>query len=308
MPLSPDEQRIADRLAGLYRTTETRILDQLADATTSPVAKARLRDLLVEVRSETGALRTGTRSWLSTDLPAAYAAGATHAASTLGAVFSWTQTHREAAQALAAQHWADVGAHLREVETSTLRGIRRLLDDEVRRQILEGTPRRGDLARAIQRETGVATVRYADRSRHSIADYGDTLARTATATVRNTGEFNLSRQEGVTYMQATDGADCGLTAHNDPVKADGLVLPIDEAESYPIAHPRCARSWSPMPHVRTLEEAEEARLYSDEEAAERAAAERARAAASNVDGHPRGTFAREPRQARTAREARPSRI
>ena len=138
-----------------------------------------------------------------------------------------------------------------------------------------------------------------------MADYGDTLARTTTATVRNAGELTLSRAEGVTFMECFDGPDCGLTAHNDPVKANGLVLPIDEAESYPVAHPRCARSWSPRPDVRTAEEAEAGRRYDDVEAERLAEAEQRRAAETLVDGRRRGTFAvREPRTGRAARAVR----
>lgn len=310
MPLGPDEQRIADRLTALYRASEQRLLDQLADAATSPAAARRLRALLREHRREAARIRQGTRAWITRDLPDAYTLGGAHAADTLGTVFSWTQTHREAIQALAAATWDDVAATLADMEASTARGIRRLLDDDVRSQLLEGiTGRRGadDLGRAIARETGILRVTYADGSTRSIVDYADTLSRTSTALTRNAGELNLSRAEGVTHMECFDGADCQLETHDSGGLANGLVVPIEVAEQHPIAHPRCARLWSPRPDVTTPEEAEAARRYDPDTQERMAVEERDRARRETVEGFRPGRFARAPRLPRSPRAPRTSR-
>jgi len=42
----------------------------------------------------------------------------------------------------------------------------------------------------------------------------------------------------------SDGPDCGWTYHEDPEKADGMVVSIAEARANPIAHPHCVRRFS----------------------------------------------------------------
>ncbi|HEX2578684.1 MAG TPA: hypothetical protein VHK88_20235 [Aquihabitans sp.] len=314
MPLTPDEEAIADRLTDLHRATQESLLAQIASASTSPNAKSHLRALLAEVDRLFTQLLEGARAWVSDALPGLYRAGATAAANAAGNAFAWTQVHREAVEALARRTWDDVATTLQQVSADTKRVIRSLLDDTVRRQVVEGVPgprASGQLARALQSETGAATVTYSNGARHAMADYADTVARTTTATTRNAGAINQARADGITYVEVFDGSDCGWASHNTPPLANGLVVTLEEAESQPLSHPRCARSFGPRPDVRTPQEAEEGRRYSPAEQQRMAAEERARAATQNVDGRRRGTFAaptaptgRQPRASRSSRATR----
>lgn len=72
--------------------------------------------------------------------------------------------------------------------------------------------------------------------------------------------------------------NCGLRTHDDPQKANGLILPIAEARNYPLSHPRCGRSTSPRANVRTAYDAEHAQPSTTAaQRADQAAVEQARA-------------------------------
>lgn len=318
MAFTPEEDELHSALTSHHRAVEGRVLREIADAATSSRPRPRLRGLLADVNRWMASLVDGTRRWLSTALPRAYGGGATQAAATMGLRFDWTTPHRDAVEALARQAWDDVAGTLQGVGADTKRAIRSLLDDAVRSQIVEGVPgprASAELARAIQSETGAMTVRYSNGARHSVSDWADSVARTTTATTRNAGVFARSREAGVTYAECADGSDCALgPGHNSGPLANGLVLPLDEAEGLTLSHPRCARSWSPRPDVRTPDEADEARRFTPEEQEAMAAEERARAARQNVGGRPRGTLAapraegRQPRTGRAGRAPRATRV
>jgi len=316
MPLSADEEEWANGLTLSARAVEERALRDIADAATSVRPKARLRGLLADVNRWVASLVDGARRWVAGTLPKAYQSGASASAASMGLRFDWTTPHREAVESLARRVWDDVAGTLQDVSATTQRAIRSLLDDAVRRQIVEGVPgprASAELARAIQSETGAMTVTYRDGSRHAVSDYADTVSRTATATTRNAGTFAQTRDGGVTYMECFDGPDCQWTSHNTGGLANGTIVTIEFAEDHVTSHPRCARSYSPRPDIRTAEAAEEGRRFAPDEQDRMAAEERARAATRNVDGRPRGTLtasraegraprsARQPRTARTAR-------
>lgn len=75
----------------------------------------------------------------------------------------------------------------------------------------------------------------------------ETIARTETKTAQNRSSVEAYRaSEVVEALQVWDGDDCGWTSHDDGEKADGKVVSFDEADEYPLAHPRCVRSFGPV--------------------------------------------------------------
>lgn len=75
----------------------------------------------------------------------------------------------------------------------------------------------------------------------------ETIARTETKTAQNRSSVEAYRaSEVVEALKVWDGDDCGWTDHEDPEKADGKVVSFDEADAYPLAHPRCLRSFGPV--------------------------------------------------------------
>jgi hypothetical protein len=267
----------------------------------------RIRALQGVIRDEMGLLERQSREWLQKQVPAVYHAGAVAAAEVTGSnAAEFLQVHREALQALADQNWKEILDATRFVSADTKRAVRKLAENQTARALLgEVTASKAgrDLAAAIREETGALSVRYANGARHGLADYSDTLARTVTANAYNAGELNQSKADGVKFMECFDGAACQLETHNSGGFANGLVLPIEEAYKYPLAHPRCARSWGPRPDITNRTEARLAQRFTAAEQEAMAAAENARAAVANVNTT-KGFFSREREAKRAARRAR----
>jgi len=75
----------------------------------------------------------------------------------------------------------------------------------------------------------------------------ETIARTETKTAQNRASIEAYRaSEVVESLKVWDGDDCGWTGHDDGEKADGMIVSFEEADMYPLAHPRCVRSFGPV--------------------------------------------------------------
>jgi HK97 family phage portal protein len=75
----------------------------------------------------------------------------------------------------------------------------------------------------------------------------ETIARTETKIAQNKSSILSYRNNPlVKGLLCFDGDDCGWTAHDDAEKADGKQVTFDEADAYPLAHPRCVRSFAPI--------------------------------------------------------------
>lgn len=129
-------------------------------------------------------------------------------------------------------------------------------------------------------EQGIRAVVYKDGSRVGIASYADMVLRTESAIAVQEGGFQQGRELGIEWWEVMDGPDCGLSYHDDPTLADGLIVDRATAEKYPIAHPNCVRVTSPRPDVQNAREAKTATRTADEaRVADQAQASRARAQA-----------------------------
>lgn len=98
------------------------------------------------------------------------------------------------------------------------------------------------------RERGLgheAAERAADRAARQFR--AETIARTETKTAQNLSSVAAYRKsEVVQALRVFDGPDCGWSSHDDPVKADGMIVSFDEAQAQPLSHPRCVRSFAPV--------------------------------------------------------------
>lgn len=272
MPQPAANDRAAESLIRLYRDAVARLAARAAAIATDPRRtreRARLRDLIAAVDDELDALDAATRGWVRVRLPAVYADGARRTAADIGATFEWTRPHREAVQQAAARTWDELLTSTRFVRRDSKATIRRMARDATTRALLENvTPTRaaGDMAAAL-RETGIATVRYRNGARHSVADYADTVIRTETAQAYNQGALTLGREEGVEWWEYADGPGCCVgPGHSVGDLANGLVVRSDDI--VPLAHPRCRRAIFARPDVTSPGQAVEAtRAVEDREAA-----------------------------------------
>jgi hypothetical protein len=257
MPQPAENDVLAESLIGVYREAQERLEAALEEAVRDPSAfrrRRRIRELLAAHEEEMGRIAAATRSWWSETVPAIYAAGATDFAGVLTGAglpsvgFSWsTPIHSAAVEQFATRTWTDVAARLLDIDEETRKAIRGLARSSTRSVLLESLTAT-DGGRQMAREAakrGLWSVRYSDGSRHTMRDYADTVIRTTTATAYNEGAVAQAQVEGIEQIQYADGPDCGVTSHHDPVKANGLIVPLDDV--VPLSHPRCRRALLPVP-------------------------------------------------------------
>lgn len=277
---------IREELLALYRRTAAEIDDRLADLADIPDSKAarlrsRLRSLSRSVRADMRDLEAPTRAWITTRMPIVVEAGARVASSDLGLRFAWSQAHAAAVQKLAEDTFADLLSATQYVTRDAVALTRRAAREATRRSIVGGDTAQ-QAGRSLAREfTGgnpIASVRYSNGARHTLADYSDTVLRTKTAQAFNQGSLVVGREAGVEWVEVFDGPDCGWTDHDDPDLANGTIRTLDDADAHDIAHPRCARGFGMRPDITSAEQAASQGRYTPEQQAALALAERTRAA------------------------------
>lgn len=309
MPLPVEASTLVEQLAALYRAAQAELVDELVASVGRPdpngrvaIRRARLREQLRALESGLDQLDQSAREWISGDFPEVYRLGAAQG----GLEFTWNAEHREAVGMLAQDTMDDLLEATRFVRRDTKRFIRETAQLRVRSSLLEGQTARKQGAVFAQQlaDRGIAAVTYRNGARHGLGEYGSMVVRTKSALAYNTGTFQNGAQQGVEWYECYDGPDCGLTFHEDPYLANGLILPADQAYSYPISHPNCARSWGPRPDVSSAKAAEEARRYSPEEQQEMARAERERAAQGPIVATGRSDRERRRQLTRANRERR----
>lgn len=129
--------------------------------------------------------------------------------------------------------------------------IRELARDQVRAKVTVGktaTQAGRDLAAAL-RERGLTAVVYANGRSVPLVTYAAMVVRTKTAEAYQEGGFNQGDRLGVQWWEVMDGPDCGWTSHEDPAKANGMIVDLDTARERPTSHPNCRRSTSPRPDI-----------------------------------------------------------
>ena len=168
---------------------------------------------------------------------------------------SWTAPHRAAVEVLSTDLFSDVLAVTRYVDDQSKRFTQEVGRKLTGFKLTSGTTAKAQ-ARRLEQELrpaferrGMTGVRYADGSLHSFGEYSEMLIRTKTAVAYNAGTLNQARAAGIRFIELLDGANCGLTSHHDPQLANGLIVDLETAQSFPIAHPNCRRSMNPRPDV-----------------------------------------------------------
>lgn len=215
-------------------------------------------------------------AWVPT-LSDVYAAGATTAVP--GATL--TATDVDAVAAMQDQLLTDLLAATTRTSLTVKQLIRTLSREHLRDRI-EGNRTAVQAGRDLAAELnaqGVYAVTYANGARVGLDTYAQMLLRTETALAFQQGGFASIERSGTLYVELFDGPFCGLRAHDDPEKANGLILPLSEARQWPIAHPNCVRVSSPRPDVHTAEEAASASpstTYAQRQDAVHVAADRSR--------------------------------
>ena len=209
---------------------------------------ARIRGLEQVTINEANAAAGAVRTWLDGGgMARVYAAGG----GVVTPSFQWSVPHRAAVEVLADDLYSDVLRATTYMETDAKRIIRRLGKRTAALGLTGGTTARqsGDrLTKALSAEFGkLGTVRYKNGSRHGFGEYGQMLMRSKTAVAYNLGTLAESQRLGIRLFEIFDSPECGLTAHNDPVKANGLIAPLEVVMQWPTSHNNCVRALGPRP-------------------------------------------------------------
>ena len=277
--------------------------------------RGRLRELRAAVDDRLDQVDETARAWLANEFPNAYRFGAESAAATLGEAFRFTTIDEAAVTLLAQDTFADLLAATNGVSDSTKRLIRELGKNQALLKTAAGktAPQAARDLRRLLEARGIYAVRYADGSRHGLAEYTDMMLRTVTAKAHNAGTLNFGRRSGTEFYEVFDGSGDSVCAD-----ANGRIVDADWAFANPLGHPRCQRSFGARPDVTTAEQARTAEPSTTAaQRADQAASERARAEAQRTRRNTRArrqtaaerrTVARQAREGRAAgRQARAAR-
>lgn len=138
--------------------------------------------------------------------------------------------------------------------------IRETVRDRVRAKVFTGqtaVQAGKDLAAELA-ERGVTAVTYANGAKVSLPQYAEMVVRTKTAEAYQEGGMNQGERLGIEWWEVMDGPGCGWSSHDDPMKADGMIVPLATAREHPTSHPNCRRSTSPRPDITSAREARDA--------------------------------------------------
>lgn len=279
-----------EALIGVYRQAHARLVAAYQQVVDDPLKwrqERRLRELIRTSEAEIDRLMGVTRDWWSTQPGALYQAGAHQTTVALGSPYTWTSVQQEAVEAFTRRTWIDVAARLRHIGNTTRSALRAMAADSTRAALLESrtaVQAGRDMAREAAKR-GLWSVEYRNGAKHTMRDYSQMLIRTTTATAYNTGALDQMRSEGIDHVEYRDGPDCGVTSHDDPQKADGLIVHIDDVVQ--LAHPNCRRALLPAPFATSTGYRPEGR--------------------APLGAEPAAIPMREPREPRTPRRPRASR-
>jgi len=235
---------IEDLLLKVYAKAWQDIMDLQEQIAADPLKwrrRRRLNELLKAVEDKMADLDVRTRAWATSELVRPYALGAAAGAVELGesAAAVWTQLPEQAISRIATDTLDDLLKSTRYVRRTTKALIRAIGKDEILAKLTRGDTavQAGRRMAQILADKGIHAIRYKDGSMHGLKEYAEMLVRTKTAEAYNLGVLESQEVLGVEFWEIFDGAGCGLTSHQDPVKALGRIVDKATAEKYPISHP-----------------------------------------------------------------------
>ncbi len=282
MPQPAEVHALADRTVQAYIDGWVRIqkeLTRLADDPLRMAATRRLRAMQATIESIVdGRDDDAAVDFVSNVLPKVYAAGAAAGAPQGAGDFVWEQIHQQAVQTLAQSTWSDLLNATQGVRDSTKQLIRTVAKDQALQAAVTGqtSQQAAREMRRILRESGVSAVTYADGSRHGLGEYAEMTQRTKSAVGYNIGTLNAAAP--TQFFEIFDGPDCGLSFHEDPTLANGLIVDRDTSFKYVIAHPNCRRAFGPRPDILSADQAHRTPpSVTEEQVAAQRAADRLRA-------------------------------
>ena len=289
------ESLAASLVADLTAVTD-RIAQEIEDALvdwfdlTPPARVQRLQVLqraLVALVGQADAI--AARHVVST-MQSSYEIGAWATAITTGTTATFTGVDIDAVTHLATDTMQSLLQATKGMREDVKQVIRDLTRDQVRAKLYLGqtaVQAGQELAKAMG-ERGITAVIYSDGRRVTLEQYAQMVIRTKTAEAYQEGGLNQGDRLDIDWWEVMDGPGCGWTSHDDPQKADGMIVPLESARAHPLSHPNCRRSTTPRPDIASAREARTAEptptgtTQATWDAAVRAQASTARATATST--------------------------
>ncbi|RSS43820.1 hypothetical protein [Streptomyces sp. WAC08241] len=208
-----------------------------------------LDDFLQQIAVFDRTARVVVERWSIQDLPLIYRTGAhsallraIRAAGIDARAFDWTDRHRGAITTLSAQYYSDLIARIEQ----TVRRAQAFL----RAARAQARTKSGVQRQPLLTAHGLDTVVYRDQTRHPADSWARAALGAQAITTRNTAALSFGRYDlEAEWFQCTDGRDCGFTQHGDIDKAHNTIRSAEDAETYPVAHFGCIRTWTPRPDL-----------------------------------------------------------
>lgn len=232
-----------------------RVVDERNASRRRRLARA-LRDAVAELKAD---LDAKAAAWAAEELKRVYELGAKSATEVLDKEFRWNSGHRDALKVIGDDTLENLLSATQHMSDDAKRIVRASAKKELLDKLIFGNTadKAGRELRDELISRGVTGAVYKNGAKVRIEDYAKMLIRTNSALAYNAGAFTVAKREGIKYMLCFDGPGCGLDGHDKGDEANGKIMPVEEAESYPLSHPNCRRSWSPLPDVETREQARE---------------------------------------------------
>lgn len=250
----PDHvETLAAQLVAELTHVHERILAELEQAVTvwgtaPPTVRARrLREVEQRIQAILNDADLHAAAHITRTVGDVYELGAWVTALTQGTGPTFTAIDADAVAGIVQDTLTDVLRATRFVRQEVKATIRRLTREAVTYKVTTGRTAlqtAADLVATLRAE-GITSVIYANGARVPLPAYARMLIRTRTAETYQEAGFNQGERLGIDQWLILDGPGCGLTSHDDPQTADGMVVDLDTARKYPISHPNCRRSTTP---------------------------------------------------------------
>lgn len=221
----------------------------------------RLREVQASIEREMDLLDSRVNAEVEQAVRNAYGIGGVQSSlASGGGRFAWTGIHIDAVNLMAHTLTDELLQATRYVRETTKVLIREVAKQQGLAKLVEGRTAlqaAADARRVIEAH-GIHAVRYANASRHGLAEYANMQMRTTTAIAYNQGTLNSAGERGTNWFEVFDGTDCGWDGHEDPQKANGMIVSKDDARGMLISHPNCRRSFGGRPDIETKADKEKA--------------------------------------------------
>src|SRR5262252_5930795 len=79
--------------------------------------------------------------------------------------------------------------------------------------------------------------------------YNELVLHTKSTQAFNRGTIEATARQGVVAWEIHDSPDCGMSGHNSPDKANGVIVNKQDATVNMLSHPYCVRTFEPRPDI-----------------------------------------------------------